>query len=205
LTKVIDIAFACGFGLRQLQAGRIPERFDGKEYRKALLSSERSDLTLDGWQPERGNFLGRTHFTMAWERMRQRYRDTLSGNDLRRSRALGLCKQIMRHQPAFALCLNSNPIEEADSAVNERMLLGDIETFLSIMARACRREAHEPGALAVFHTLVKDWAKQNPSNTDEALSYMLGIGTELFAFYLLLWELVLTAELASAEKVIQHA
>lgn len=205
LKTTIDLAFACGFGLLQLQAGRIPERFDGNEYRKAILSSERCDPALDGWQPGPGNFLGRAHYTMAWERMRQRYRDTLSGNDLRRSRALGLCKHIMRHQPALALCLNSNPIEEADSAVNERMLLGDIETFLSIMARACRREACEPGALAAFHALVKDWAKQNSSNTDEALSYMLGIGTELFAFYLLLWELVLTAERSPTEKFIQHA
>lgn len=205
LNAVTDVMLALGFGQQCLHPGGALKKFEPNNYRSALLCSPLPNHPLDGWQPASHNYLGRTHYTMAWEQMRQRYRDTLSGNDLRRSRALGLCKQIMRQQPAFALHLYGSLTEEVESAANERMLLSDIETFLSALARACRREAREPGALATLHAWMKKWAKQNSCHTDEALSYMLGIGTELFAFYLLLWEVVLTAEMAPAENLAHHA
>ncbi|HMW30527.1 MAG TPA: hypothetical protein PKE44_13270, partial [Plasticicumulans sp.] len=68
---------------------------------------------------------------------------------------------------------------------------------LALYAGACRLEARVPGTLArgtrQLACCLPDTA---PDQRQAALGWLLAAGRELFAFYLLLWELALSTDLA---------
>ena len=72
------------------------------------------------------------------------------------------------------------------------------------LAWFCRLEHRQPGVLSGFHSLLGNLRKQVevPGGTiADCIAYYLQVAPAMFAFYLLLWELVQTVEL---DPVVQH-
>ena len=83
----------------------------------------------------------------------------------------------------------------------KREQLGHIANACAWLAWHFRLEARNPGALARLHTklgsLRRQVEVQGPVVSD-CVGYYLHVAPAMFAFYLLLWELVLTIELDQA-------
>jgi hypothetical protein len=105
-----------------------------------------------------------------------------------------LCRDIERKQRAHALCLRrlERRFDEGESV--EDGLLCAIEGFLSALARKCREDGRRPGVLFRYQENLQGMLRIGITSfpLTQVLSLVLQLGSDLFGFYLLLWELVLT-------------
>ena len=169
---------------------------------KAQDLSERLRLLQeDDWQPGKGDYLGALHYLYAVEKLQKSYSDTLAGNDYRRGKALYLSRTL-HHFPLNGLpahlgngmsylhFLNQN--REDEISVDEENIL-QIAHFLSLLARVCRWECRNEGSLNKFLAKARQ-VVADEIQFESVLGYLLYIGRDIFGFYLLLWESILTAD-----------
>lgn len=191
--ELVDPFVAFGFGLDRMIAGAAPTTFDFETYRQDLLNSPLPSSVPPDWLPNDGEFLGRSHYQVCWERMRDRYRETVSGNDARRQYGMRLCREIERKERAHALCLRrlERRFDEGESV--EDALLCAIEGFLSALAKKCREDARWPSVLFKYQEDLQAMLRMGVDSfpLTQVLSLVLQLGGDLFGFYLLLWEIVL--------------
>ena len=198
--------FAFGFtNAHLIEQGKEPHQFNMQRYELALKMQDLTErlrlLREDDWQPGDGDYLGALHFLYAMERLQQFYLDTLAGNGYRRGKALGLCRSL-HHYPlnnvpahlgsgmSYLHFLNSN--HEDELSVDQEHVL-QISRFLSLFAKVCRWETREQGNLQQFLAKARQIVADN-GQFESVLGYLLYIGKDIFGFYLLLWEAVLTAD-----------
>lgn len=204
--SVLHQIFAFGFANAHLiEQGKEPHQFNMQRYELALKMQDLTErlrlLREDDWQPGEGDYLGALHYLYAMEKLKQFYLDTLPGNDYRRGKALYLCRTL-HHYPLDGLPTHlgngmsylhflTNAPEEEFSVDEENVLL--ISQFLSLLARVCRWETRGRGSLEQFLAKARQIVADN-SQFESILGYLLYIGRDVFGFYLLLWEAILTAD-----------
>ena len=198
--------FAFGFeNVLQMMQGAEPKKFNMKTYENALKMQDLSErlrlLHEEDWQPGEGDYLGPLHYLYVSEKLQQAYRDTLAGNDHRRGKALYLCRSL-HHWPLIGLpdhlgngmnYLHFLSYSQDEELSVEQESLLQISQYLSLFARTCRWEIREEGSLENFIDKSKQIVAEN-GQFESILGYLLYIGRDIFAFYLLLWEAVLTAD-----------
>lgn len=148
--------------------------------------------------------LSSSHYLTAFESLVRRYRTLTSGrgnaeripgaarlvhHSLRwldregRALAEGMVSDLILDGTSLALPV---PINE-----QEDVLLQDAPTALSAVALACRLEARRPGTLDAFiNSLAGDDRDREAVAAD--LNFLTAAGRDLFAFWLLFWDLLLT-------------
>jgi len=199
-----------------------PKNFDLMRYKAALVSldlPERwSALNDDEWRPGEGDFLGPMHYRYAVCSMRDTYGEVLVENGVRRGNTLRLLNRVAAFTLGRYIDLPANlrngPIDlgllqfESGSCrlepEHEELKREDLEKmtrFLSLFAQVCRVEPRRPGTLDRFLDDLRGRldipdAKEREKDLRGVLSYLLYVGGEVFAFYLLLWEFVFNADLA---------
>jgi hypothetical protein len=221
-SNTMDTAVAVAFAnIAQVTAGiASPNGFDLKRYHQSLreldLPERWSSLNDDDWRPGIGDYLGPMHYRYAIRQMRENYTQTLVENGQKRGKVLALLKRVR----TFTLCrFASIPLTFHDTidlglfetddmscrimSEYEELRQEDLQEmvrFLSLFAQVCRCEARYPETLNRFFYVLKekmDFAHRSEREKDlkSILSYLLYLGEDLFAFYLLLWELVFTADM----------
>lgn len=153
------------------------------EHSSSILSIEDSDI------------LSPRHWNFAKSQLAKKYDLGLSGNQVRRGQSLLLCRQVKQHM--FAIPSNSkfdvagkNPIIQiteisSDSDTDQRqenLIL--LEHFISLFAFHCRLEPRQTDATESFFAPLK----RLNFNSEPALGYILQLGDELLATYLIFWE-----------------
>lgn len=195
-----------------IMKGAEPKGFSMKSYVKVLsledISSRVGVLYQEDWLPGSGDFLGALHYQWAVKKFKDNYIRTIDGNNFRRTTALGLIKSCSR-QATAALCnealpdsfkqfslglLDSLGSDEVDLFTDEEAQLRenylDMIHFLSIFAQVCRHDARTPGVLKLFIDELGGQVENGANELHGVLGYLLFIGEDIFAFYLLLWEIV---------------
>ncbi|QDQ29085.1 hypothetical protein FNU76_23545 [Chitinimonas arctica] len=190
--------------------GSAPKGFDPQRYVNAMCGVPELgyvyQISDDAFLPGPKDYLGPLHYRHAWRALEVAYERTLVGNDIWRGQGIGLAQHAHRMMPTLGergvpLAWRGQaphltpwpacPDEVVDDQVlQERENLGNIAHLLAGLAFACRQEARQPGALQ-RHLNQLDSAD---IPLDKPLAFLLQIGEALFAYYLLLWELVLTAD-----------
>lgn len=207
---LLHSAAAAGFpNFSEVARGGRPKGFSIDQYSKALRELGAAEnmfrIHEDDFTPVLGDYLGPLHYKHAVRQLKNSYERSLDGNEIRRGQAIGLCNYVRRQMPQ--LTADDSPrlagcpphVEpwktEDDSAITpeaaqQNQNLENFSHALSWFAYHCRLEAKSPGQLEVF---IK---KLNESGipVQSSLAYLLQVGDALFAYYLVFWELVITAE-----------
>ncbi len=214
--NVLDLAVAAGFeNLAQMNRGGEPRKFSFMRYRQAMEATDISErwslLRREDWRPGPGDYLGPMHYRYAIESLRTNYRDTLEGNERRRGWALRLVNGV-RHRNLESFCvgcpdhlrrgfglglLESEPEEGWDQEQDN--LIG-ITRLLCLFAAVCRWESRIPGALQEFQETLENTLDIDQDALHQAVGYLLHVGADLFAFHLLLWEFLFTADAGGAKE-----
>jgi len=203
-----------------MMGGASPKGFDLDKYTQAIGQVDFYEylfqLDDDGFLPGPGDYLGPLHLRHALRSLENRYKASLSGNELRRGQAIGLCQQVCRTLPKLEstgtppkLQVKSplvNPWPSGDDTVDEevsltRQHLDGMAHLLASLAWVCRLDGRQPGTL-------KAWlSRLNQTNIplQGPLSYLMQVGEAIFSFYLLLWELVLMADGGPASALIPNS
>jgi len=206
--SVLNQLFAFGYSnIHKMMQGEKPHGFSMKSYKAALKGqgddqSERMRLlTEDDWLPGDGDYLGVLHYHYALGKLQQKYTDTMAGNDMRRGKALYLCR-CMHHYEFSKLPthLNNgvnnlgyiNQGSEDELSVEEESIL-QIAQFLSLFAKACRWDARINGTLDLFIEKAKKCVGEE-CHFESTFGYLLHIGKDVFGFYLMLWEAALRTD-----------
>ena len=148
--------------------------------------------------------LSSSHYLTAFERLVRRYRTLTAGqgNAQRLPGAARLVQDALRWLdregraraeaaiPDLALdgasLALSVPVDEDEDA-----LLQDAPTALSAIALACRLEPRRPGALDAFIASLAG-ADRDREKVSADLNFLTAAGADLFAFWLLFWDVLLT-------------
>ena len=194
----------------QMERGAKPYGFDLKKYVDALQQTNDPlkialKLESDAYRPGAGDWLGPVHYKFAWRALEAAYERTLDGNEIRRGQAIGLCQYFQMCFPCFTehypRCLVGkrphldpwpSPTDEVvpPEVAQKWENLARFSHLLSALAYHCRLGARQSGRLDEFMGLLKE----SKIPVAPSLTYLLQIGEAMFAYYLLLWELVQKAE-----------
>jgi hypothetical protein len=210
---VLNQFFAFGYLNVQkiISKGEEPFQFNMKQYESALKMNDLTDrmrlLKQDDWLPGDGDYLGALHYLYALEKLEERYRNTLTGNEQRPGKALYLCRSMLNypihglpsHLASGLTHLGFIVAENEDDLSTEQTLILEICKFLSLFARVCRWETRNHGCLEHFITQVKNIVEES-NQFESFFGYLLYIGKEIFGFYLMLWEAVLRTDYNTGEK-----
>ena len=202
---------AAGFAnFAAVTRGAAPRGFNCQKYSMALLEMDAGEnlyrLEDVDFLPERRDYLGPLHYRQAIRALESNYDRSLGGNEIRRGQAIGLCRFVRRVLPTF----NGEAIPETLtgqyphivpwSTENDDLLppevaqrqenLSNVSHLLSWFAFSCRLEARVKGSLNAFIQMLDEAGM----SAEESFSYLLQIGSALFTYYLVLWELVLIAD-----------
>jgi hypothetical protein len=217
INGVLDGLMASAFSnFHAIRSGAEPKKFSIESYAEALKLEDISSRALvffqEDWHPSLGDFLGALHYKWAVKKFKGNYVRTSRGNDIRRSTALGLIKSCSQHAIAtlyndelpdsfksYSLALlDELSSDELDSLSDEEKQLREnylnMIHFLSIFAQVCRQDARKPGVLALFVDELSDKSGVGKNELQGVLGFLLFIGEDVFAFYLLLWEIVFQAD-----------
>ena len=208
---LLHVCVAMGFSnFNGITRGDAPCNFSLDSFRQSQLqvgSSPSDFLRLEDstFVPEPGDYLGPIHYRYAKASLSDRYEGTLDGNGIRRGQAIGLCLHVRKVMPTLDVVLLkrlrgarphldpwSKPEDDSISSdqAQQNENLANIEHFLSLLALHCRANAMGSGPLTSFMSKLK------PADlpVDACIAYLLQVGDALFAYYLLLWEVVLKGE-----------
>lgn len=190
--------------------GACPREFAFGRYARALAGAGDRRAFRPDWQPHGADCLGPQHLPWARAALRARLTATQASADAdaRPGHALRLAR-CLQHQPAggwlpglSSALLDFRPVLGTPAAVPDEQAgtedtLDVLAHALALYAGTCRLEARVPGTLArgtrQLACCLPDTA---PDQRQAALGWLLAAGRELFAFYLLLWELALSTDLA---------
>jgi hypothetical protein len=202
----------------EVTRGLRPRSFQLKAYREALVGTGPAgahQLEDETFLPKEGELLGPLHLAHAWRDMERGLETSRLMPSTRKSAAVALARQWRREEATFDSTVPAGLRGERlvlDLSQMSRDELDDEEELkrehLCHIANACawlawhfRLEVRNPGALAKLHkrlgSLRRQVEVQGPVVSD-CVGYYLHVAPAMFAFYLLLWELVLTIELDPA-------
>jgi hypothetical protein len=207
---LLHLAAAAGFSnFPEVAQGGRPRGFSIPKYADALRATDGGEslfrLHEGNFSLVDGDYLGPLHYKHAMHQLEEKYERSLTGNEIRRGQAIGLCHFTRRKLPRLTtydspkltgcrpyidpwLAADDEPLE-SDLAQRRQNLQGFCH-FLSWFAYRCRLDAKVPGELDTFlHKL-----QTSGIPIQSSLAYLLQIGDALFAYYLIFWELVITAE-----------
>ena len=204
--ETLHLAAASGFSnLSEIGRGGMPRDFRFDHYVDALRSlsdsvADASTLETEGFRPRNGQWLGPVHHKFAIRSLETAYERSLSGNEIRRGQAMGLCRHVSQRIPSIPPGFGNLgglptvvapwPRKDDESLPDELLQrnqnLDQIEHLLSLLAFHCRAGARKRDALQPFLNVLHG----SSSPVESSLAYLLQIGDALFAYYLLLWELV---------------
>jgi hypothetical protein len=195
--------------------------FSLANYRDVLRVAALEDparLDDENFMPSSGELLGPVHLAHAWLDLERGYATSLSMPSKRKALGGALAKLLLQKTSSFdesapkglrgqAAVLQLKPFypDGADEAEQQRQ-----ETLIQIanaccwFAWYCRLETRQDGSLARFHSYLTALRQriEVPSNgVNDCIAYYLHVAPAMFAYYLLLWELVLTVEL---DPIIQN-
>ena len=193
-----------------ISRGAVPRDFSLERYGQALQQTDAAPTDLirrenAAFIPEAGDYLGPVHYRYAEACLEMAYENSLDGNEIRRGQAIGLCLYIRKIMPALngpvLVRLKGTrphvepwPLPGAESMEPEQAQkqenLKNILHFLSLFALHCRAGARSPEPLRAFMSTLN--SAEQP--VEACLPYLLQVGEAFFAYYLLLWEVVLTSE-----------
>ncbi|CAJ3268094.1 hypothetical protein [Burkholderia pseudomallei] len=208
---LIHVAAASAFSnLPEMQRGVVPRGFKLGSYVDALRQmgggiEDSFKLEDASFRPANGDWLGPVHFRFAIRALESAYENSLAGNEIRRGQAMGLCRFAKQKFPMFPpnyhKCLAGRspvvapwPAEDVEGIPEEvaqrRDNLEQVTHLLSLLAFHCRLDARSDGRLATF----MDVLGSAGIPVEPCLTYLLQIGEAVFAYYMLLWELVQKTE-----------
>ncbi len=217
LNNHFDMASLMGFSnaFTVHSQGEFPKKFNMAQYQAALISRDLSDrwrlLNDDQWHPASGDYLGPMHYRYALMMLKASYRDSLATNSYRRGRLLNLVRamnsakidkfvddaRLIRFTKQIDLGLfeDDDQLPASDEIEQEKEHLRNIIRFVSLFAQVCRCETRRKGVMNCFFSDIKQRIQAFDAAALKAtLCYMLYICEDIFAFYLLLWELIFTAD-----------
>lgn len=192
-----------------------PRSFILAAYRQALSMTQLEDayrLDDERFLPGPGELLGPVHLAHAWRDLERGYAASVPMPSARKALAVALARSAhqrysvfdesvpagLRGQPVV-IRLKSFKSEDVDEAEQQRQeTMVRIATVCGLLAWHCRLEVRREGSLKLLmlnlHVLRK--RIEVPGNgVVDCIAYYLHVAPALFAYYLLLWELVLTVEL----------
>lgn len=209
--ELINPVAAAGFcNFAEVARGGTPKGYSIARYVDALRETGAADGDLyrledTGFAPVSGDFLSGLHYKYAMRKLEEAFERCRSGNDLRLGQVILLCNYVRRVMPVLSRedspnlagaspHINPWPFQEEDGVESELAQRNEnlqvIGITLSWLAYHCRLEAKSSGLLDEFLN------KLRPSGApvESSLAYLLQIGDAAFAYYLVLWELVVTSE-----------
>lgn len=202
---------AMGFSnFAAITRGSAPRDFLLERYGHALQQMDAAPRDLirreeASFIPEAGDYLGPIHYRYAEACLESAYENFLGGNEIRRGQAIGLCLHLRKSMPTLEGSViprlkgtraivspwappRSDSLDPEQAQKQEN--LQNIVHFLSLFALHCRVGARSPGTLHSFMSKLR--SAERP--VEACIPYLLQVGDAFFAYYLLLWEVVLTSE-----------
>lgn len=208
---LINHVAAAGFlNFAEVIRGNKPRGFSLKRYVEAIVETgavigDLYRLEDTEFAPVSGDFLSALHYKYAIRKLEEAYERCRLGNDLRLGQVILLCNFVRRTMPTFTKEDSPNlagasphidpwPFQDGegvdDYLAQRNLNLQVMACTISWMAYHCRLEAKSSGFLDEFI----DKLKASNAPVESSLAYLLQIGDAIFAYYLVLWELVITAE-----------
>lgn len=208
---LINPVAAMGFAnCPEVMRGGKPNGYSLPNYLAAIretgsVASDLYRLEDSGFTPVPGDFLGSLHYKYALRKLEESYDLCRSGNDLRLGQVILLCNYVIRtiptltrdDSPRLAGCpphIDPWPFQDGegvdDYLAQRNSNLNVMAHTLSLLAYHCRLEARSEGFLGEFLSKLKS----STVPIEPALAFMIQVGDAVFAYYLVLWELVITAE-----------
>jgi hypothetical protein len=214
--SVIHPTVAFSFkNVAEMSKGLRPSGFQLERYRGVLLQTQLEgafQLDDESFLPDRGELLGPIHLAHAWRDLERGYAKSLMMPSNRKSAAVAVARLL--HQKCSTFDQTAPPglrgakpvllvrrpnlelADDADAQTHEN--LERIANACAWLAWFCRLESRQEKALSGFHStlgsLRKQVAIQGPSVVD-CSAFFLHVAPAMFAYYLLLWELVQAVEL----------
>ncbi|MEX8501557.1 MAG: hypothetical protein AB3X41_00735 [Leptothrix ochracea] len=212
LHQVVAGAFS---NIKEMMQGRRPKEFDLAAYRESIRVTTIGDPTrLDdqSFLPGPGELLGPMHLAHAWLDLERGYATSAAMPGPRKSLGIALARLLMQQSSVFdglapkglqgqkvvieIKLFNSEVVEESEQERQETLLR--IANACSWFAWYCRLEVRQEGSLAKLYDNLNRlrWRIElQPNGVSDCIAYYLHVAPAMFAYYLLLWELVLTVEL----------
>ena len=207
--------------IAEVMQGRRPKGFNLATYRAALQQTKLEgayQLEDELFLPKEGELLGPLHLAHCWRDLERGFASSQLMPNNRKSAALALAKKLAVHRSSFDQTVSNglkgqplilrlgkphdDQLDDGEQLKWEQM--EHIALASAWLAWFCRLEHRQPGVLSGFHSLLGNLRKQVevPGGTiADCIAYYLQVAPAMFAFYLLLWELVQTVEL---DPVVQH-
>jgi len=199
----------------EVMQGRRPRGFSLVTYREALEQTKLGwvyQLDDEHFLPKEGELLGPLHLAHAWRDLERGFTSSQLMPTNRKSAAIALARKLSLHCGVFdqsapvglkgqALVIkmgrsSNDPLEETEQFKWEQM--ENIAHACSLLAWNCRLEQRQSGAITSFVGVLGNLRKQVEvpgGGVPDCIAFYLQVAPAMFAFYLLLWELVLTIEL----------
>jgi hypothetical protein len=213
--ETVHQAAACAFkNAGEIVRGSRPRSFTLTTYLEVVrhtASEEVYRLDDDSFVPRAGELLGPVHLAHAWRDLERRYESSLLVESSSRRLALATSRALrQRHgrfdggtpeglrDRDFVLELTpyvSDGVDDAEQQRHENLI--QLGHACSWLAWACRLEVRRPGSL---HSALERLASLRQTvgieqhDVGNCVAYYLHVGTALFAYHLLLWEMALTYE-----------
>lgn len=207
--------------IAEVMRGRRPKGFNLATYRAALQQTKLEgayQLEDELFLPKEGELLGPLHLAHCWRDLERGFASSQLMPNNRKSAALALAKKLALHRSSFdqternglkgqPLLLrlgkpHDDQLDDGEQLKWEHM--EHIALASAWLAWFCRLEHRQPGVLSDFHSLLGNLRNQVevPGGTiADCIAYYLQVAPAMFAFNLLLWELVQTVEL---DPAVQH-
>lgn len=205
----------------EVMRGRRPKGFNLATYREVLQQTGLEgayQLEDELFLPKEGELLGPLNLAHCWRDLERGFASSQLISNNRKNAALALAKKLGLHRGAFdqnalnglkgqPLLLRLGKPQDDQLDDSEQLKWEHMEHValaIAWLAWFCRLEHRQPGVLSGFHSQLGNLRKQIevPGGTiTDCIAYYLQVAPAMFAFYLLLWELVQTIEL---DPVVQN-
>lgn len=167
------------------------------------------------WTPGPGLFLGAKHYWWAVNKMESKFLAGFEGNEFRRGNVLRLAgrltaapwreqlpysvSRLVEKQHSLGLLCQLSVEDEISQEEKNISLLVDL---LSATALACRFSDRQHRYLAYFEASLADAMDTDTELLKVYLGYAIYIGIDVFLYYLLLWEFVLSRDFDEVSNVV---
>ncbi len=201
--------------LAEVMHGKQPRGFGLATYRATLQQAQlEGALQLDDelFIPRDGDLLGPLHLAHAWRDLERGFVGSQLMPNSRKNAALAVARKLflqrsvfdqsapagLRNQPPLLRIERSSDDRNNEEEQLQREQMEHICHAIAWLAWSCRAEQRRAGALASFQSTLGNLRMQveiqGPTVSD-CIAYYLQVAPAMFAFYLLLWEMVQTTEL----------
>ncbi len=214
----LEMASLLGFSnFRQASVNHeMPRGFSWDLYKAGLSGNhftQKSHLLFDDqWIPGKGDYLGIIHYRYAVMKLKKTFENNLDIKSLIRGKALfmvrALSSKTLRHYcshdsvAGFTGTMdlglwneeNATQRELSEETATRQEHYQSIIRFVSLFAQVCRMECRQPGTMDAFLRCFESLPGLTAKECRESLAFLLYVGEDLFAFNLLLWEMIFTAD-----------